>query len=378
MPNKKGLYLLGLVAILLVGLFLAGFLSRLAQVKRNNHDANHNSLPQVTLLVAKPQDEPIQFVLPSVTEANHVTPIWARADGYIKSLLVDIGDEVKQGQHLVELETPEIDQKYLQAVHDLETAIARRDAAKLFADRGEATLKLDSQAISQEDVEQRRANLLATEANVKAAVANKNYYKDLMEFKYVVAPFDGVITERNVDVGSLITAGSSGNPQQLFVMSTSDIIRIFVNVPQTFFRSIHEGLEGSTNIREFGSKTFTSVVRRYAKSLDQPSHTMLTELHIDNKNGELVPGLYAEVTFSFKPDLPYFIVPTPALIIRESTPKIAVVDAQDVVHIKPVKVGLDYGKSVEIIEGIEPGDNIVINPTEKIRNGVKVAHHKAA
>jgi RND family efflux transporter MFP subunit len=372
---RKGIRPLVITAIILLGLFLIGFLSRQSQIKRNNHDAQNHVLPQVTLLVAKPEDQPVQFLLPSMTQANHTTPVWARADGYIKNLLVDIGDVVKEGQPLVELDTPEIDQKYLQALHDLESAIAKRDVAKLFAERGKSILKFDPQAISKEDYEQRIANLIAAEADVKSFEANRNYYWDLMEFKHVLAPFDGIIVERNVDLGSLITAGSSGNPQQLFVIAASDIIRIFVNVPQSFFRLIREGMEGTTTIREFGEKKFPSIVRRYAKSLDQTAHNMLTELHIDNSSGELFPGLYAEVTFSFKPDMPYFIIPTTALIIRQSDPKVAVVDDQDIVHIRTVAIGLDYGKSVQIVSGINPGDKIVSNPTEKIREGVKVVHN---
>ncbi len=379
-PNKENnnfrIFLLAVLVLLC--LFCFGLFSRWHQTSKVNKTAKQNQLPSVTLLIAKPEDKPVEFDLPSITQANITTPIWARADGYIKSRYADIGDKVKKDQLLLELETPDLDQKYQQAIHDYQNALAKRDSAKLLADRGLQVKNLNAGAISQEDLDIRGSNLTEAEASCNAFEANMNYYKSLMEFKHVLAPFDGIITERSVDVGGLVTAGSNGNFQQLFVIAASDIIKLYVSVPQNFYRSITLGLEGITSIREFGSKTFTGVVKRYAKALDPVAHTMLTELHIDNKDGELIPGLYAQVHFVFKPELPYFVVPATAIIIRESDPKIAVVDDDNIVHIKVVKIGLDYGKSVTIVDGITPGEKIITNPTEKIKQGVKVKPLKQA
>ena len=211
---------------------------------------------------------------------------------------------------------------------------------------------------------------MSAEATVLSFEANMNHYKDLMDFKYIVAPFDGIITERTIDLGTLITAGSNNSPQQLFQIVQTDIIRVFVKVPQYYVRSIHDNLEAVTKIREFPNKDFKSVVARFAKALDPVSRTMLTELHIDNKNGELYAGLFAEVSFLFKPEQPYFIVPGAAVIIRAGDPKIAVLDDNNIVHLKTVKIGIDDGKSMQIIDGLETNDRIITNPTEKIKEGV--------
>jgi len=358
------------LTFVVIGLFFFGFFPRFFQTRENERQAERHLAVQVIAMVAKPQESLVDLVLPSVTQANHVTPIWARTNGYLVKLCVDIGDQVKKGQLLAQLDTPEVDQQYEQAVFDYKSTKVRRDLAKINAKRAKMAYEADPGTISKLDRDQFLANYDAEVADLLAQEANMKRYKELVDFKYIVAPFDGVIIERDIDIGSLVSAGSNGTPQQLFVIAQTDIMRLFVSVPQTYFQSIQEGVEGITTIREFGNKAFTSTVARYAKALDQTAHTMLTELHIDNKNGELLPGLYADVTLRIKPRLAYFIVPTPAVIIRAGDPTIAVLDDQDVAHLRNVKIGLDYGKTLQIVSGIEPNDRVIINPTEKVREGV--------
>lgn len=363
---------LAIVFILLVILFFTiGYLPRFFQERKNERRANHIKPPAVSVMIAKSRDAPLPLVLPSTTQANHVTPVWSRADGYIATLNVDIGDQVRQGDVLALLETPEIDEQYKQALYEYQSAHVKRNIAEVNAERAELAYKADPGAISKLDRDQFIASFQEAVEDLNAAKANMNHYKDLVEFKKIVAPFDGVIIERNIDLGSLITQGSAGSPQQLFVIAQSDIIRVFVEVPQFFFRAIREGVEATTTIREFGSTPFTCKVARYAKALDATSHTMRTELHIDNKEGKVLPGLYSEVTFHLKPELPYYIVPTPAVIIRAGDPMVAVIDENNIAHLKRVKIGLDFGKTLELIDGVHPGDRIVINPTERIREGVR-------
>ncbi|MDB6081594.1 MAG: hypothetical protein JWO53_866 [Chlamydiia bacterium] len=370
--DNSGNYVIIGVSIFLFALFLFGFFPRLFQVRKLEGDAAKRVLPQVSVVDAKADKKPIELTLPSSTAAYHVTPIWARANGYLGKLLVDIGDVVKEGQLLAVLETPDVDQQYDQAVADLASAESKRDIAKISKDRWQSLHTIDPGAISQQEVDDRVATYLTAEADVQAADANMRRYKQLQEFKYIIAPFNGTIIERDVDIGSLITAGSNGSPQRLFVIAETDTIRLFVNVPQCYFRSIQEGVEGTARIREFQGRAFTGTVVRYAKALDPTSRTLLTELHIDNKNGELLSGLYAEVSFILKPDQPYFVVPVAAIIIRAGEPQVAVLDKKDVVHLKTVKIGLDYGKAMQIVDGVNENDRIVTNPSEKIIEGAQV------
>lgn len=362
---------LGLLLIL-ASLFLFGFIPRFLQTLKINQIAAEDPLPKVLLLTAHPDEKPITFGLPSSTQAFHITPIWARANGYVKRYLVDIGDVVKEGQLLAELETPEVDEQYRQSVADVASAQANRDIAKITNDRYQALYKADPASIAKQDVDDKMASYLTAEANLVSAEANMLHYKDLVEFKYIKAPFDGIIIERNIDLGSLVSAGSNGSPQRLFVIAQTNIIRVFVSVPQYFFRSIQDGVKGIARIKEFPDTSFPCEVARYAKALDPISRTMLTELHIDNKEGKILAGLFTDVTFEFTPETPYYTVPMRAVIIRTGEPQVAVVDEKNVVHLKTVKIGIDYGKEMQIIGGIEPNDRIVINPTENIQEGVVV------
>lgn len=365
-------WLVGGLLTLILLLFVIGFVPRILQSNILDTNAKSTRLPSVRVATAVPNEKPTQLTLPSSTQAHHITPIWARTNGYLIKLNVDIGDVVKEGQILAVLDTPEVDQQYMQAVADLANVKASREIAKISAERWQELYKKNSEALSKQEVDERVATLTAAEAQVLASEANVNRLKQLQDFKYVEAPFSGVITERNVDLGSLITAGSNGNPQQLFQIAEIDWIRNFVYVPQNYFRAIKEGVEAQVHIREFPERTFKGIVTRYAKALDPVSRTLLTEVDIENKDRIIYPGLYTELTFFVQPDAPYFILPSSSLIIRTGEPRVAVLDENNVVHLQIVTLGRDYGKEIEILTGIKPGDKVVINPTEKIVGGVKV------
>ncbi len=364
--------IIGLVILGLLSLFVLGYMPRYRKGHKNEERASQNFAPTVRIQEAKALNAPLSIKLPSSTQANHITPIWARTNGYLQQLFVDIGSQVEEGQVLAILDTPDVDQQYEQAVADLALAKARRDIAKISADRWKELYKVNAEALSKQEVDEREAAYLSAEASVQAAEANKGRLKELMDFKYIIAPFTGVIIERNVDLGSLITQGSSGFPQELFKIAQVDIIRNYVNVPQFFFKDIHEGVEANVRIKEFGQKPFKGRVSRYAKALNPVARTLLTEVDIENKDGRIYPGLYAEVEFVLKPDKPYFIVPVAAIIVREGHPKIAVLDEQQVAHLRDVSISLDQGKTLEITEGLEPGERFIINPTDRIQEGVRV------
>lgn len=369
--GKKRFVLVVAVFMLLLGMFLIGFFPRLSQTRKIDAIAAMDPIPFATIMIAKKSEKPLELVLPSSTEAFHVTPIWARTNGYLVNLAVDIGDEVKEGQLLAELDTPEVDQQYFQAVAELASAQGNLEIAKISSDRWNELYKKNPLAISKQEVDERTVTYKVAQDNVISAEANMLRLKQLRDFKYVKAPFKGVVTERNVDLGSLITAGN-GNPQKLYVLAKTDVLRIFVEVPQYFVRDIQEGVEGVMTIREFSGEKFPAKVVRYAKSLSPIARTMRTELHVNNPTGKILPGLYAEVGFVLKPDLPYFIVPTQAVIIRAGGPKVAIIDENDSVQIKTVKLGWDFGKTIEIVDGLQETDRVITNPTEKIKEGVKV------
>jgi RND family efflux transporter MFP subunit len=369
---KKNTWLLLSVLGVLVGCFLVGYLPKMILARKIDARAKEISLPEVNVFVAKPQDAPIALVLPSVTQANHSTPIWARANGYLGRLLADIGDVVKKDDALAILETPDVDQEYEQAAHTLSSMKAKLDIAELTMMRNQTLHNSSPGAVAQQDLDDAVAAFIGARADWLAQMASVEYFKQLKDYKNIIAPFDGIIIERDVDIGSLITAGSSGSPQQLFVIADVGVIRVYVSVPQYVARSIEEGVDAICVIREYQNEEFPCKVKRYAKALDPVSHTMLTELDIDNKDGKILPGLYSEVHFSLKPSGTYYILPVAAVIFRSGDPLVAVLDADNVVHLKKVKIGLDNGQTMQIIDGILPEDRIVSNPSDRTKEGVKV------
>lgn len=365
-------YLIGVLLALIIFLFLIGFFPRQALWKEVKTLAANDEFLTVSVLSVKSEKKPVALVLPSTTNAIRFTPIWARVDGYLENFFADIGDHVKVGQLLATIDTPEIDKQLLQARADLLYAFAQLEIAAISANRWNKLYQINPEAIPKQEVDERDATFNSSEASVKSNQANVERLEKLQGFKHIIAPFSGIITQRDIDVGSLITAGSAGNPQQLFYLAKTDIIRVFVNVPQYFYRLIKEGLTADINIQEFPGRSFKGIVTRTAGALDPIARTLLTEIHIDNRDGTLTTGLYANVTFMLTPEFDFFVVPTNSAIIINAGPKIAVVDDLNVIKMIPVTLGKDFGKTIEITSGLKENDKIVLNPTEKIREGVKV------
>lgn len=378
-PNKNVRpYLIGCIALLIITLFLIGLFPRLTQWKKIEKIADEEVVPTVSTMKAIADKNPIELVLPSITDAIHITPIWARTNGYLSAFLVDIGDIVEEGQLLAEIDTPEIDKELLQAKAQLAESLARLEIARISANRWQNLYKRNSEAVAYQEVDERASTLKSAEADVEAFLANVERLEKVQGFNKIYAPFQGTIIDRNIDIGSLISAGSNNNPQQLFKIAKMDVIRVFVNVPQYFYRLIVNGLQTEVTIREFPSQKFKGTVVRSAGALDPIARTLLTEVHIDNREGLLMAGLYAEVKFSLIPDTEYFIVPTKAVIIHNTGPEIAVLDGNDIVEIKRVKIGRDYGKTIEITSGIQENETLITNPNDKIKPGVRVSVKEAA
>lgn len=369
-PFRPIFILITFIALLL--LFILGWFPHFRQEEKNEALADNAQLPEVILQTAVPSDKGNELILPSSAVAFHVTPLWARTNGYLINYLVDIGDLVKQGQLLAEIDTPEVDQQLQQAEADLASAKAKRDIAKITAERWKFLYQENQEAIPLQDVDERMATLTSTEADVLSAEKNVARLKDIQKFQKIYAPFDGIITKRDIDIGSLINSGGTATPQELFRIAQIDTIRFFVDVPQNFFRQIKDGLPAKVSIKEFPGIAFDGHVARYAKALDPTARTLRTEVDVDNKDGKILPGLYAEVKFSMEENEPRFIVPARALIVRTDGPKIAIVKDDLVAHLVPVTIGHDFGNTMEIIYGLHTGDRIIVNPTEKIKEGVHV------
>lgn len=255
--SLKGWKLIGGLCLLLATLFLIGWIPRYNQRQLIDANAAYVHVPQVTIMIAKSETKPIDLVLPSSAEALHITPLWARTNGYLARYLVDIGDHVKEGDLLAEIDTPEVDQQLEQAIADLMSSEARMELAKITKERWEQLYKKNAEAVPGQEVDERVLTYKSSEADVLALEENVKRLRYLKQFQKIYAPFDGIITKRDVDIGTLISAGSSGtNPQELFQIVETRIIRFFVEVPQTFFRQIHRGLKANIAIREFTEKNF--------------------------------------------------------------------------------------------------------------------------
>lgn len=370
--KKFEIFILGSIAAVLISLFLIGFFPRLIHWEKLEKASNFTHPISVDLMTLEPSKKPIELILPSTTQALRITPIWARIDGYIKDFYVDIGDRVEEGQLMLDIDTPEIEQQLSQAKADLSMALAKLEIAKISASRWQDLFDANSEAVSPQEVDEKTSASQAVFSEVESAKANVQRLEKIYGFSRLYAPFKGIIIERNIDIGSLVTAGSQANYQQLFQIAKTDIIRVFVNVPQSYFRLIKVGGEADILIQEYPERIFKGTIARTSSSLDPLARTLLTEIHVDNKEGDLIVGLYAEVFFNLVSDSPYFIIPTTSLIIRDGPPQVAVIDDEGKVRLQTVKIGRDFGKTIEIISGLKEKEKIITNPTERIRNGVEI------
>lgn len=368
---KKWLLITLLIGLMIV-LFLIGWIPRLINDREIDALAAENNLPRVTLMTVKPNTEPVELTLPSSAQGWHFTPVWARVNGYIIRYLVDIGDRVKEGDLLAELDTPETDQLLAQAKADLLNAIVEMDIAKITSDRWQKLWDKNHEAVSKQEVDQYKANLESAEALVIMNEKNVARYTYEQQFKYIYAPFDGIITQRSIDLGSLVYGSLNGAPQELFQIAQTGIVRFFVEVPQTYYTEISDGLEAEVTVLQLPGRVFKGTVTRFANALDPVARTLLTQIDIQNIEGLLYAGLYGNVKFRIKLKNINFIIPTTAVIIRSSLPQVAVVDKDNIVHLKNVQIGRDYGNQMQIIHGLEIEDRIITIPTDRILDGIKV------
>ena len=373
-PHKV---LAGVVAGVAIAAVLAVF-GILARVHANSALAQRTdaaAAPTVTVAPAQPGAPVDQFVLPGNVTAYTDAPIYARTDGYLLHWYFDIGARVKKGALLAVIDTPELDKQVAQAQADLATAETNAANAKVQANRYSGLVKSD--AVSQIDTDTFTTQAASTASAVLSAQANLQRLKEMQSFEKVYAPFDGVVTARAVDTGQLINQGAgSGAGTELFHMQAIETLRVYTDVPQLYTQTLKRGTKIALTFPEYPGKTFWGTLVRTADAIDPASRTMLVEVDVDNRSGELKPGALAQLHFKTPPVGQTFIVPTSALIFRRDA-SMEVATLKDtgqgtVAHLVRVTIGEDDGASVQIVSGLNPGDRIIQDPPDSLIDGEKV------
>ena len=363
------LLVVGLAAIM-AGLFAIGLWPKWNALKLAQAEAGKDDLQAVTFVTAKRGSQKADIVLPASLYAMQETTIYARTNGYLKRWHVDIGDQVKTGHVLAEIEAPEVDRELDQAHAARAQVKANLELARVTAERYAGLLK--EEAVSPQEVDEKRGVHEARKADYAAAEANLRRLEQMKSFQRVIAPFSGTIVARNVDVGSLIQAGSASSSGWLFKLAQTDTIRAHAAVPQSSMRMIKIGMTVDLVVPELGERVFPAKVMRSAGAFDSATRTMVVEMHVPNRGGPLLPGMYAQARINLVNAEPNIQIPINALMVGGDGTRVATVDASGVVHIKPVKLGRDLGKEVEILAGLADSDRIINNPRDSLTEGAKV------
>lgn len=371
-PHKKSRLFLFLVGAVILLIIFGGFtlLQRRSQYQALAKETEKMAVPTVSVThpISEPQQE--DLILPSTLQAYVESPIYARTSGYLKSWTHDIGSRVKKGELLAEIDTPEVDQQLSQARADLGNSQANENLSKVTATRYQELLKTDG--VSKQEVDNAVGDYASKRAGLQSSEANLRRLEDLESFKHVYAPFSGVITRRNVDIGNLINAGNGGAGQALFQLAQTDPIRVFVSVPEMQAPLIHAGLRAYLKLAQYPGQKFEGKVVRTADAIDQASRTLNTEVDVPNKNGQLLPGGYAQVHLEVKVSGTHLEVPVNALLFRSEGLRAVTVDADHKTHLQTLTIGRDYGTSLEVLQGLSPNDWIVVNPADSLDEGMQV------
>ena len=311
-----------------------------------------------------------ELSLPGTTEAFIEAPIFARTSGYVKLWTRDIGANVRSGELLAVIETPELDQQVVQARAVLAQNEANLKLAKITGSRYRDLIA--SHSVSKQDVDQADQNAAMLTASAQAAAADVRRLEQLQQFEKVCAPFDGIVTARNINEGDLINAGSGGG-KEMFRVARINTLRVFVNVPEDYSGSIRPGMTAKLSIAGFPGKQFPAKVTRYAHAVDANSRTMRTELDVRNSNGSLTPGTYASATFNLRSPIAPLILPSNTEIFQAAGMQVGLVDKNNRVQLRNITIGRDFGTSVEVVSGLQPGDSVIANPSDSLTNGEEVA-----
>jgi RND family efflux transporter MFP subunit len=376
-PSRRPLRVAGVIGVLVaLGIVAAGVSLRAVDARKLKTWTDAQAVQTVNLIQPIRDTNGPSLQLPGRLEAYTRAPIFAQVSGYLKTWNVDIGAHVKAGQVLAEIDTPELDQQLVQARADLQSAQANALVAGTTAKRWEALRGTDS--VAQQDVDQRTADYTARAATAAAAKANVDRLVATKAFAHIVAPFDGVVTARDTDVGALINAGSGGVGQELFEVSEVKQLRVYVQVPQNYSPAIHDGTTATLTVPEYPDQQFTARVVAAADSVNSTSGTTLVQLLVDNTNGKLLPGGFASLNFTLPVSADAIRVPASALVFDSRGVVVATLGANDEVQFKHVKINRDLGDSVEIGAGLAATDRVIDTPPDGLVDGDRVQVATAA
>jgi RND family efflux transporter MFP subunit len=378
---SRGSVITVVVVVLLVAAALAVF-----GIVRRKHDraelenyTNASAAPPVFLDVPKLQENASEIVLPGNMQAFTLAPIYARTTGYVKAWYHDIGSRVRKGELLAIIETPELDQQLASAKADLATATSNAGLAKTTADRYKDLI--GNNAVSQQDTDNAISQLQARNTEVASAAANVRRLEELVSFERIVAPFDGVITARNIDIGQLISADGSTNTagagtvrssREIFDISAINTLRVFVNVPQVYAPDAKKGVTATLSLPQYPNREFKGKLVRTSDSVDPATRTLLVEVDVENRTGELLPGSYTQVHLNVSRAAPALIVPIGAVILEPDGLHVATVDENHHAHILRVTPGRDFGSTIEILSGLSEGQAVIANPPDSLTEGEEV------
>lgn len=364
--NKKKRNIIILTIVVIAGWGMAS--REFAYIDLNKH-AKERTLSVLTITAA-PGSAEETVVLPANVQAWHEAPIFARTNGYMKHWVTDIGTQVKSGDLIAEIDTPEVDAQLRQAEADLHTAQANNELAQVTAKRWVALLKTNS--VSKQEADEKVSDAKAKEALMIAARANYNRLEELEGFKRITAPFDGTITARNIDDGALINSGSQTASRELFHIADVHKLRVYVQVPQTYAIPLKPGFTAQVHFSEIPGKDFTATLSNSAGAIDPVTRTLLLEFELDNADGSLLSGSYAEVHMKLPVPTSNIILPVNVLIFRPDGMKVATVGDDNKITLKKVTIHRDYGNQVELDSGVTAGEKIIINPLDSLEDGQEV------
>jgi RND family efflux transporter MFP subunit len=348
-----------------------GISSRRKANAQLSQETRELAIPTVTVIHPKRGAPQQEIVLPGDMQPYTDAPIYARTTGYLKSWHADIGARVKAGELLAEIDTPEVDQQLQQARADLDTAEANLHLAEITATRYKDLMKTDS--VAQQDVDNATGNFDARRTAVESARSNVKRLEDLQSFKKIYAPFDGVITARNTDIGALIDSGSSaGATHELFHIAALNRLRVYVNVPQVYSPHVKAGLRAQLTLAEFPGRHFEGIIVRDSGAIDNATRTLLTEIDVNNPAGELKPGGYVEVHLALPSSVTTFTLPDNATIFKSAGMQVATVVDGKTIALKPITPGRDFGTETEVLAGLKGDESVVLNPPDSLTEGQEI------
>jgi RND family efflux transporter MFP subunit len=365
----------GAAALLAIAVVAYGLGTRSAQTSRLRDLTEAQTVPTVAIVTPASAVNSAGLELPGRLEAYIRAPIYARVPGYLKTWKHDIGSKVKAGDVLAEIDTPDLDQQLMQARADLSVAQANAKLAQVGAERWQSLASTD--AVAKQDVDQRTFTWNANVAQVKSAQANVDRLVAEEDFKHLIAPFDGIVTARETDIGALINVGAAGGAE-LFVVSETGKLRVFVNVPQNYVPSVPSGTKATITVPEHPDKTYGGTVEASAQAVNPSTGTTLMQIIVDNGAGEMMPGDYASIHLQIAGAAHVLSVPSSALIFDAKGLSVATVDANNRVLLKPVSIERDLGAVVELAAGLSPTDRVIQNPLDGITTGTEVRLAEAA